>query len=39
MNVAFQCYFLTNQPSKCIDILIKSKKLPEAALFARTYLP
>ncbi len=39
MNVAFQAYFMTNQPSKCIDVLIKSRKFSEAALFARTYFP
>lgn len=39
MNVAFQCYFMTNQPSKCVDVLLKSSKYPEAALFARTYFP
>lgn len=37
MNVAYMCYYLTNQPSKCLDILIKSKRFSEAALFARTY--
>ena len=37
MNVAYMCYYLTNQPDKCIDILIKSKRYSEAALFARTY--
>lgn len=39
MNVAFQCYFMTNQPGKCFNVLVKSKRLSEAALFARTYLP
>jgi coatomer subunit beta' len=37
MNIAYMCYFLTNNPHKCIDILIKSKRFSEAALFARTY--
>lgn len=37
MNIAYMCYFLTNNPQKCIDVLIKSKRYPEAALFARTY--
>ena len=31
------CYYLTNNPQKCLDVLIKSKRLSEAALFARTY--
>lgn len=26
MNIAYTCYYLTNQPHKCADILIKSKK-------------
>ena len=30
---------MTNQPGKCFNVLIKSKRLSEAALFARTYLP
>ncbi len=38
MNIAYMCYFLTNTPHKCIDVLIKSKRYSEAALFARTYL-
>jgi coatomer subunit beta' len=37
MNVAYMCYYLTNNPNKCIDILIKSKRFSEATLFARTY--
>lgn len=39
MNIAYTCYFLTNQPGKCVDILLQSKKYSEAALFSRTYLP
>ena len=39
MNVAFQCYFMTNQPEKCFNVLVKSKRFSEAALFARTYIP
>lgn len=38
MNVAYMCYYLTNQPEQCLNILIKSKRFSEAALFARTYL-
>lgn len=37
MNVAYMCYFLTNNPTKCVDVLIKSKRYSEAALFCRTY--
>ena len=38
MNVAYTCYYLTNNAPKCLDILIKSKRFSEPALFARTYL-
>lgn len=37
MNVAYMCYYLTNHPHKCVDVLLKSKRFSEAALFARTY--
>ena len=37
MNVAYMCYYLTNNANKCLDVLIKSKRFSEAALFARTY--
>lgn len=39
MNIAYTCYYLTNQPYKCVDILTKSRKFSEAALFSRTYCP
>ena len=39
MNIAYSCFFLTNQPNKCVDILLQSKKFSEAALFSRTYCP
>ncbi len=38
-NVAFSCYFQLNDLNKCLDILIKSNKIPEASLFCRTYCP
>jgi coatomer subunit beta' len=38
-NVAFSCYFQLNELEKCFNVLVLSKKLPEAALFCRTYLP
>ena len=38
-NVAFVSYLLTGQVEKCADLLVNSKRLPEAAFFARTYLP
>ena len=37
MNVAYMCYYLTNNAQKCLDVLLKSKRFSEAALFARTY--
>ena len=37
MNVAYMCYYLTNNVQQCLNILIKSKRYSEAALFARTY--
>jgi coatomer subunit beta' len=39
MNVAYTCYFLTNKPNKCVDVLLKGKKYSESALFSRTYCP
>ena len=39
MNIAYSCYFLTNQPNKCVDVLLRAKKYTEAALFSRTYCP
>ena len=38
-NIAFSCYFQLNDLEKCYEILIKSHKYPEAALFCRTYVP
>lgn len=38
-NVAYQCYNLLAEKEKCLDILLKSKKISEAAYFARAYLP
>merc|ERR1711936_1532014 len=38
-NVAFLSSFLTGDLEDCLDTLIKSGRLPEAAFFARTYLP
>ncbi len=28
MNVAYTCYYLTNNPSKCVDVLLSSRKYP-----------
>ena len=38
-NVAFTCYLNLRQTEKCLDILLTTDRIPEAALFARTYLP
>jgi coatomer subunit beta' len=38
-NVGFVAYLLTGNVEKCAEILVTTKRLPEAALFARTYLP
>jgi coatomer subunit beta' len=38
-NVAFNCFFQTGDVASCIDVLIKTDRVPEAALFARTYAP
>merc|ERR1711971_577875 len=38
-NVSFLSYFLLGDLEKCLDVLIESGRLPEAAFFARTYLP
>nr|CAG8554296.1 10880_t:CDS:10 [Entrophospora candida] len=38
-NVAFICYLQLGQIEECIDILIETDRTPEAAMFARTYMP
>ena len=38
-NVAFVAYILTGNIEACADLLISTKRLPEAAFFARTYMP
>uniref|UniRef100_A0A7N6C2H7 Coatomer subunit beta' n=1 Tax=Anabas testudineus TaxID=64144 RepID=A0A7N6C2H7_ANATE len=38
-NVAFLTYFMQGRLDKCLDLLIKTDRLPEAAFLARTYLP
>merc|ERR1712051_415372 len=38
-NVAFLSHFLLGDLEKCLDVLIERGRLPEAAFFARTYLP
>jgi len=38
-NISFTSYFLLGRLEKCLEILIRTDRLPEAAFFARTYLP
>ena len=38
-NVSFLSYFLLGDLERCLEILISSNRIPEAAFFARTYLP
>ncbi|PSN49934.1 Coatomer subunit beta' [Blattella germanica] len=38
-NVSFLSYFLLGDINKCLDILISTQRLPEAAFFARSYIP
>jgi coatomer subunit beta' len=38
-NIAFLSSFVLGKLDQCLDILIENQRLPEAAFFARTYLP
>lgn len=38
-NVAFVALLLLNRVDDCIELLKSTNRLPEAALFARTYAP
>ena len=38
-NVAFLTRFLAGDLNACLEILISTNRIPEAAFFARTYLP
>ena len=38
-NVAFTCLFSTGDLSGCVDLLVDAGRIPEAAFFARTYIP
>ena len=38
-NVAFICYFLLKRIDDCINILIDTGRIPEAAFLSRTYAP
>lgn len=39
MNIAFYAFFVCADLDKCIEVLIKSNRIPEAAFFAKTYCP
>lgn len=38
-NVAFLCLFMLGRLEDCLQLLIESNRIPEAALMARSYLP
>lgn len=38
-NVVFLCQLLLGDLSACVDLLLATGRIPEAAFFARTYLP
>jgi len=38
-NVGFVAHFVTGNVEACAQLLIDTKRLPEAAMFARTYIP
>jgi hypothetical protein len=33
-NIAFEAYFLLQNTDKCIEVLVKAKRVAEAAIFA-----
>lgn len=38
-NIAFMSLLLLGKMDECLDVLIDTNRIPEAAFFARTYLP
>ena len=38
-NIVFLCHLLLGDLNACVDLLIASSRIPEAAFFARTYVP
>ena len=38
-NIAFQCFFSISMPDKCYEVLVEADRIPEAAMFARAYIP
>lgn len=37
--MAFLSHFVSGDLNACLDLLVSTQRLPEAAFFARTYLP
>ncbi|KAM1011371.1 hypothetical protein FF1_046589 [Malus domestica] len=38
-NVAYLCLFMLGRLEECLDLLVESNRIPEAALMARSYIP
>ena len=38
-NLAFATLLQLGDPNACVDLLVKTQRAPEAAIFARTYAP
>ena len=38
-NVAFEAYYLLAEPDNCVDVLVKAKRIAEAAIFAKAHAP
>uniref|UniRef100_A0A0D6QYI2 Coatomer subunit beta' n=1 Tax=Araucaria cunninghamii TaxID=56994 RepID=A0A0D6QYI2_ARACU len=38
-NIAFLCSFMLGKVEECVQLLVDSNRIPEAALMARSYLP
>ncbi|KAL9267451.1 Coatomer subunit beta'-2-like protein, partial [Drosera capensis] len=38
-NVAFLCLFMLGKLEECVQLLVDSNRIPEAAFMARSYLP
>ena len=39
INIAFMCLFLLQRTEDCVRLLVDAGRVPEAALFARSYAP
>ncbi|KAJ3282117.1 Coatomer subunit beta' [Borealophlyctis nickersoniae] len=38
-NIAFMCHLLRGEVEQCLELLISTDRIPEAALLARAYMP